>query len=102
MKGLQVTEGKEGCTFGVHVIPRSRRDAVVGLYGEALKVRLKAPPAEGQANRALRAFLADRLRVSLEAVEILSGHTSRRKVVRVAGVRPDQVHALLDEGQGRE
>jgi hypothetical protein len=71
---------------------------VVGLYGEALKVRLRAPPVGGKANEALRAFLANRLGVPVGAVEILSGHTSRRKVVRVAGVRPDQVHTLLDEG----
>ncbi len=95
MKGLRVTQGKEGCTFGVHVVPRSHRDTVVGLYGEALKVRLRAAPVGGEANQALRAFLADRLGVPMEAVEVLSGHTSRHKLVRVAGVGAEQVHALL-------
>jgi uncharacterized protein (TIGR00251 family) len=95
VKGLRVTAGKKGCTFGVHVVPRSRQDAVIGLYGEALKLRLKAPPVEGQANQALRAFLADRLGVRREAVEILSGRASRHKVVRVRGIQVDQVHALL-------
>ncbi|HEC34012.1 MAG TPA: YggU family protein [Chloroflexi bacterium] len=97
MKGLRVTEAEDGCTFGVHVVPRSRRDTVVGLYGEALKVRLAAPPVEGKANRALRVFLAGRLGVTVGAVEIISGHASRHKIVHVTGVQTAQVHALLSD-----
>lgn len=96
MKGLRVQETPEGCVFSVHVAPGSGQDAVVGLYGDALRIRLKAPPVEGRANEALRAFLAARLGVPVRAVEILSGHTSRHKVVRVAGVAAEQVRALLD------
>lgn len=96
MKGLRVQETPEGCVFSVHVAPGSGQDAVVGLYGDALRIRLKAPPVEGRANEALRAFLAARLGVPVRAVEILSGHTSRHKVVRVAGVAVEQVRALLD------
>lgn len=92
---LQVTEGKEGCNFRVRVVPRGRRDAVVGLYGDALKVRLAAPPERGKANRALQKFLAGRLGVSSSDVEILSGHTSRHKRVRVKGVSAASVRALL-------
>lgn len=93
---LQIREDSEGCTFEVHVAPGSQKDAIVGLYGDALRVRLKAPPVEGKANRALQVFLAEKLSVPIEAVEILSGHTSRRKRVRVAGVTAAQVHALLE------
>jgi len=95
MERLRVQESPEGCTFGIHVAPGSRQDAVVGLYGDALRVRLRAPATEGRANQALRAFLAERLGVPVDAVEILSGHTSRHKVVRVAGVTADQVRSLL-------
>ncbi len=95
MERLRVQEGAEGCTFGVHVAPGSRQDAVVGLYGDALRVRLRAPATGGKANQALRAFLAQQLGVSVDGVEILSGHTSRHKVVRVAGVTADQVRALI-------
>lgn len=95
MKEFAVTERKGSSTFGVHVVPRSRQNAIVGQYGEALKIRLSASPTKGEANWALRAFLADRLGVPVEAVEILSGHTSRHKVVRVTGVRADRVRALL-------
>lgn len=95
MERLKVHEGPEGCTFGVHVAPGSRQDAVVGLYGDALRIRLRAPATEGKANQALRAFLARQLGVSVDAVEILSGHTSRHKVVRVAGVTAEEVRTLL-------
>ncbi len=92
---LQVTEGKEGCTFRIRVLPRSRRDEVVGLHGDALKIRLTAPPVRGKANRALQEFLAQRLGVSPSDVEILTGHTSRQKRVRVRGVSADAIRALL-------
>jgi uncharacterized protein (TIGR00251 family) len=92
---LQVTEGEEGCTFQVRVLPRGRRDAVVGLHGDALKIRLAAPPERGKANRALQEFLGERLGVPPSAVEILSGHTSRRKRVRVKGMPAASIHALL-------
>ncbi len=93
---LPVIEGKEGCTFRVRVSPRSRRDEVVGLHGDALKIRLTAPPVRGKANRALREFLAGQLGIPPSAVEILAGHTSRQKRVRVVGVSVEAVHALLD------
>lgn len=93
---LRVVEEKEGCTFQVRVIPRGRHDEIVGLHGDALKVRLTAPPVEGRANDALRAFLARQLVVAPAAVEILSGHTSRQKRVRVAGVSAEAVRALAD------
>jgi uncharacterized protein (TIGR00251 family) len=93
---LLVTEREEGAIFRVRVLPRSRRDEVVGLHGDALKIRLMAPPVEGKANRALQEFLAGRLGVSRSAVEILSGHASRQKRVRVAGVSAAAIRALLN------
>ncbi len=94
--GLLVSQGDDGSVFPVHVVPRGRRNEVVGLYGDALKVRLTAPPVQGKANRALREFLAERLGVPTAQVEVISGHTSRHKRVRVWGVSGDEVRGLLD------
>ena len=94
----QIDEGKDGCTFRVRVLPRSRQDEIVGLHGDALKIRLTAPPVDGKANQALQTFLAKRLDVSPSAVEILTGHTSRHKKVHVEGVSADAVRALLNTG----
>ena len=94
-----MTETNKGCTLVVHVLPRSGQDKVVGLHDDALRVRLKAPPVEGKANRALRVFLARRLGVAVDAVEIIAGRTSRHKVVRVRGVGRAELEALLSDAQ---
>jgi len=70
----------------VRVTPRSRRDEVRLASDGTLLVRLKAPPVEGAANRALVALLADRLSVAKSDVAVLRGKGSRDKLVAVAGV----------------
>ena len=69
----------------VHVQPRASRTEIVGLHGDALKIRLTTPPVGGAANTALVAFLADRLGVARDQVWILGGAGSRRKVVAITG-----------------
>jgi uncharacterized protein (TIGR00251 family) len=92
---LQIVERKDGCIFRVRVQPRARRDEIRGLHGDALKIRLTAPPVAGKANQALQKFLAKRLGIPPSSVEILTGHTSRQKRVRVTGVSAKAIHALL-------
>ena len=88
-----------GVTFAVHVTPRARKSEIVGVQGEALKVKLAAPPVEGAANAALCEFLAERLGVRKSAVTLIAGETSRHKIVRVQGVTADQVRACLFKGR---
>jgi uncharacterized protein len=75
----------------LHVQPGARRTEVAGQYGDALKIRLAAPPVEGRANAELLRFLAEAFGVPLRDVTLVRGATSRRKVVRIAGptLRPD-------------
>ena len=75
----------------MHVQPGARRTGVAGVHGAALKVALAAPPVDGKANAALRAFLADAFDVPLARVTIVRGTTSRDKVVRIDApvARPD-------------
>ena len=70
----------------VHVQPRAPRTGVVGAHGDAVKIRLAAPPVDGAANEELVRFLAERLGVRRSAVTIVKGMTARRKTVRVAGM----------------
>lgn len=79
----------------VDVRPRAGRDEIVGWQGSVLRVRVAAPPADGAANDAVRALLAERLGCARSRVEILRGHTARTKIVRVAGLAPDDVAARL-------
>ena len=81
-------------TFYVQVQPRASRDAIEGEHGDALKIRLTAPPVDDRANQALVQLLAERLNVPRAAVRIVAGEKSRRKRVIVAGVKREQVLAL--------
>jgi len=79
----------------LRVQPRASRSEVAGRHGEALKVRLAAPPVDGAANEALVRFLAEALRVPRAAVSLVSGPASRSKVVQVASLAPDEVARRL-------
>lgn len=68
------------------MVPRARVTGVAGRHGDALKIRVAAPPMDGAANAELIRFLAERLSVPRSAVTITAGHTSRRKTVRIAGI----------------
>jgi uncharacterized protein (TIGR00251 family) len=79
----------------VEVRPRAGRDAVDGWRGSVLRVRVTAPPADGAANEAVRRLLAERCGCAPSRVEVVRGHASRTKVVRITGVTPAEVLARL-------
>lgn len=83
------------CTLAIKAIPNAPRSEVCGWLGEALKVKVHAPPVEGKANEALCAFLAETLDLPKRAVTVLRGDTSRQKVVRVEGLDLAAVKARL-------
>jgi uncharacterized protein (TIGR00251 family) len=83
---LTVRASDAGVRFAVRVQPRASRSEIVGVHGDAMKVRLSAPPVDGAANEALVELIADVLGVGRRAVRIVSGETSRSKVVEVEGV----------------
>lgn len=89
---------ERGVTIALQVIPRARRSQVSGLHGDALKVRLAAPPVEGAANEALVAFLADTLGIRKRDVTLVSGERSRHKLVRIEGVDAATIEARLAPG----
>lgn len=82
-------------TFAVKVVPRASKNQVTGIEGDAIKIRLSAPPVEGKANDALIEFLADILGVRRAHIEIVVGRTSRHKVVRVRGVSAQEFERKL-------
>lgn len=91
MSNWSITEADGGVTFVVRVVPRSRRNQIVGVESGALKIKLSAPPVEGAANAALIEFMAEWLGVKRSAVSIVSGDKVRSKLVRVNGVTRTQV-----------
>ncbi len=90
---MAVRDDPRGVRIEVWVQPRASRTAVVGMQGDALKVRVAAPPVGGEANAELVRCLAKALGVARSEVEIVRGHGSRRKTVLVRGV---------DEARARE
>lgn len=84
-------------TLRLRVIPNARRDDVVGEYGDTVKIKIAAPALEGKANEAIRGFLAERLGVSVRAVEFVSGEKSRDKVVAVEGLNGGELRRRLLE-----
>ncbi|MGF1528898.1 MAG: DUF167 domain-containing protein [Candidatus Competibacterales bacterium] len=81
--------------LAVKVIPGSSRDAVVGWRGEALRIKLRAPPEQGRANRALVALLAAELNLAPGDIAVVKGHTSPHKVVAIQGLDDHQIKATF-------
>lgn len=82
--------------INVRVIPRSRKNEIC-WEGDALKVRLSAPPVDGAANTALLKFLAARLDLPKSALQIVQGATSRQKVIQIDGLTNEEFMKKLHQ-----
>lgn len=81
-------------TLTLHIQPGAKKTEFAGLHGDALKIRLAAPPVDGKANEALVKFLAEVLHLPKSAVTLKSGQTSRRKVLEVSGATTASIAGL--------
>jgi uncharacterized protein len=81
-------------TLTLHIQPGAKKTEFAGLHGDALKIRLAAPPVDGKANEALLKFLAEVLHLPKSAVILKSGQTSRRKVLEVSGATTASIASL--------
>jgi uncharacterized protein len=89
-----------GVRLRLRIQPRASRTEVAGLHGDAIRIRLAAPPVDGAANEALLKFLADKLSVPRSCVRLTAGKTSRSKVVTVTGIDVQHVTESLNLSQG--
>jgi len=71
----------DGIAFRVFILPKSSRNIISGLHEDSLKIKLTAPPIDGAANKLCIKFLSKCLKVSKSSIEILSGHTGRKKLI---------------------
>jgi len=92
---LRISEIAEGVRLEVKVQPRSSRNQVVGEQNGVLKIKLTAPPVDGEANSALVAFLASSLKVPRQDISILRGETSRNKLVEINGISSGELMKKL-------
>lgn len=84
--------------IAVHITPRANVDQVAGWTGDALRVRVTAPPIDGRANAALVRLLAGALGIAPSRVRVVAGEASRRKLVEVEGLSLAEVKARLGGG----
>lgn len=90
---LPIKKNDHGLQFSVTIQPRASRNEIVGVHNDTLKIKLTSPPVEGAANKACLKLLGKILGVAPSKLSIVSGASSRNKVIQVEG---------LDEARFRE
>ena len=97
-----LTDTPAGAVLNLRIVPRAAKNAIQGEHGDALKIRLCAPPVDGAANAALVEFLSDAFALPRARVQLLAGATSRNKRVLLSGLTASaiqtQIHAGKQEG----
>jgi len=83
------------CRIEIKAIPNAPRSEVVGWLGDALKVKVHAPPVEGKANEALCTFLAKTLALPKRSVRLVQGDSTRRKLVEIEGLSLEDLRIRL-------
>lgn len=94
---IKVTEQNGGVRLMLKVVPGASRDRIVGVLGDALKIAVSKPPAEGAANKAVVKLLADALNLPVGNVSIVRGQSNPRKEVVIIGVSASDLNARLAE-----
>lgn len=92
---LRIEPHEQGVVIAVKVVPNSSRDQIVGPLGDALKIKVAAPPEAGRANKAVEALLARTLQIPPSRVSVIAGHTQPQKRVLLAGLNAAGAAALL-------
>ena len=95
---LIVSEKSGGCILKCWIQPRSSRNILVGVYGDALKISLSAPPVDGKANKELLKFLAKYFKLSQSSIQITAGESSRSKTILITGMDKDTIIKKLCSG----
>ena len=79
----------------IKVVPGASMDEICGWLGDDLKVRVCVPPEKGKANAAVIKLLARSLDIPVNAISVYSGHTAKRKIIRISGISNAELHANL-------
>ncbi len=90
-----IKDGKNGIVLAVSAIPRASKTEIVDITGDRCRMRVKAPPVDGEANEALIAFLARLFEVPKRSVALAAGSTGRQKRFEIAGTTSTQAEAIL-------
>ena len=86
---------KNSLNILVQIQPKSSRNEIVGIHDGRLKIKIKAPPVDGKANESLIEFLAKTFKISKSNIEILKGHTSKLKTIKLLGVNENTYRFVI-------
>lgn len=86
-----ISEKDGNAVLDVFVQPRARTDAIVGVHGRALRIKVSEPPVDDRADRALEALIAGIIGVPKSRVAVVSGASSRHKRVRISDMSAAEV-----------
>ncbi|MEI6286418.1 MAG: DUF167 domain-containing protein [Bacillota bacterium] len=92
---LDIKQGDGYVTLKVRVQPKASKNAVVGIFADALKISVTAPPVDNEANRVLCEFVAKHFKLPKSAVTVVGGETSRNKIVAIRNVTVEHIRAAL-------
>ena len=92
---FKITGAERGAAFVVTLVSKASKTEIVGRHGDAIKIKVTAPPEKGKANEQLLELLAEKLGVSKGQLEIVAGAKSRHKIISVTGVTPQEVEEKL-------
>jgi len=93
---LNIQEDEHGVTFVAKIVPGSSKTAVAGILDDMIKVKVAAPPEKGKANQCLIAFLAKKLGIKKNAIQIVTGQTNPVKHVQINGISAEALRTQLD------
>src|SRR5262245_54665224 len=102
MDELDIKTHGAGLTVRVHVKPRARKSAILGIRAGALEVQVAAPPVDGEANAELVTTLARACRLPKASVSIVSGASTRSKIVRLEGLDVAELERRLLENPSKQ
>jgi uncharacterized protein (TIGR00251 family) len=83
----------------VKLLPRSSKNQILGKEREVYRVKVTASPVQGSANKALVTLLAKKLRIPKKDIEIVSGKSSRLKMIRIYGLPSEKMSLLLEDAR---
>jgi len=86
---------QQGSIIDIHVIPQGKKNEIIGLYNDRLKIKIDAPPVDGKANECLLRFLSEVLNLKRSNLELIKGETSRQKQVKVQNLSPEIIEMLI-------
>lgn len=81
-----IKEHAEGVSISLHILPNAPRTEIIGLHGNHLKIKIKAPPVDGKANEEIIKFFSRYFEISRNRCEILRGEKSKSKVILLRGL----------------